>query len=177
MHYTTIQPRKIEHKRSSLETPLVVVTKKINAPVTTVFHAWKDADMIKQWWAPDGYSCSFADINFHVGEKYLLEMQSEDGREIWSTGIYTEIDPYRTLVFSSFSATSKDKITRLALELDEPSSKVNTEFVTVEFEDLEENLTKLTLCHEGIPAESQDDRAKSWSSTLDKLKSFVERQH
>ena len=104
-------------------------------------------------------------------------MQSDQGEEIWSTGVFVEIDPYRTLVFSSFSADSKGEMTTTIKRGNGPFSNIATAFVTVEFEDLEDNLTKLTLCHEGLPVGMYDQVAEAWSSSLEKLKCVVEQQH
>lgn len=177
MQHSTIHSRPIEHKRHSEQLPLVVVTKMINAPVTSVFHAWSDVDLIKKWWGPAGFSCPYAELDFHVGEKYLFEMKSEEGQEIWSTGVYVEIDPYRTLVFSIFASNAWGEVTTTIETSNGPFSDIATAFVTVEFEDIEDNLTKMTLCHEGLPSDRHDEVAEGWSSSLDKLKEIIEQQH
>jgi len=38
----------------------LVFTRVFNAPVTQVWKAWTDAERVKKWWGPDGFSCPVA---------------------------------------------------------------------------------------------------------------------
>ena len=48
-------------------------------------------------------------------------------------------------------------------------------YVTVHFEALEKNKTKVHLIQEGLPAHMHEDRVQGWSSSLDKIKKLVEK--
>jgi uncharacterized protein YndB with AHSA1/START domain len=165
------------HKTSSEESPLVVATKTFSASADEVFEAWRQEDMIKQWWGPHGFSCPFAHVDFKVGGKYLFSMKNEkDGKEVYSTGKYLEIEPSRKIVFTENFANSKGEVVSPNEAGMEGSFEDWDEgFVTVEIEAAGNDKCQMTLSHEGIPARMHDDCVEGWSQSLDKMKSLVER--
>jgi uncharacterized protein YndB with AHSA1/START domain len=165
----------IEHKKSTSASPLVVVAKLIRAPVEKVFDAWKNESLIRQWWGPEGFTCPMVKIDFRVGEKYFFEMKDQSGKSTWGTGVYSEIIPNKKIVYSDFFANADGEIISAAEAGVSDESEPSISFVTVEFEDLGENETKMTLNHEGLPASMHDDCVDGWSSSLDKLKRVVEK--
>jgi len=44
----------------SIQKKDLVFTRVFNAPVTQVWKAWTDAERVKKWWGPDGFSCPVA---------------------------------------------------------------------------------------------------------------------
>ncbi len=179
MNHSATFPDQIEkHNQSTKEAPLVDLTKTFLAPVEQVFEVWSDADLISKWWGPDTMRCTFAKNNFKVGGKYLFSMQSiQDERKIiWSTGVYEQVLENKKLVFSVLPANEHgDIITPQEAGFEGPWPNNGQSYVTVEFEAVEKNKTKLHMMHEGLPAHMHDDCVKDMSSSLDKIKKLVEK--
>jgi hypothetical protein len=47
-------------------------------------------------------------------------------------------------------------------------------FITIEFEGISPDETRMALSHEGIPKEMHDDCVKGWNESIDKLQKLVE---
>ncbi len=175
-HLDQIEEHK--HSTSTKDAPLVDVTKTFHAPVEQVFNVWSDADLIAKWWGPETMQCTFAKTNFKVGGKYLFSMQSiQDERNItWSTGVYEKVLHNKKIVFSDYFADENGNIIApQQAGFDGLWPGDGRSFVTVQFEALEKNKTKVHLIHEGLPAHMHDDCVKGWSSSLDKIKKLVEK--
>ena len=176
-HHTTSTTLTKTHKKDTKSSPLVKVTKTIRAKPTDVFHAWANPALVKQWWGPEGFECPTAKINFEMGGTYLMCMTNEElGMEIWSTGEYLEIVPDRLIVMADSPATRAGKIrTQRRKNHDGPFADKGPAQITVEFEYEGNDVTKMTLSHEGLPARMHDDCVQGWSSALNKLKQLLER--
>lgn len=166
----------IEHKKSPDHAPLIEISRIFQAPVERLWNAWSDAEMVKQWWGPESYTCPFAKIDFRVGGKNLMAMKAPDGKVTWSGGTYEEITPKRRFVCTD-SFTDENGNVISAKDAGMPGNwQSDVLYVTVEFEPLDDGETKMNLNHEGIPKEMHDDCVNGWNSSLDKLQKLVERQ-
>ena len=77
----------------------MVITKMIDAPVDSVWRAWSEESLVKQWWGPRMFTAPLAKMDFKVGGKSLVCMRSPDGFEIYNTWTYTEIIPLERIKF------------------------------------------------------------------------------
>src|SRR5687767_705130 len=80
---------------------VLVIERVFDAPRELVWKAWTDPEMAMRWWGPKGFTAPSCQIDFRVGGKSLFAMQSPDyneGRPIWSTGVYKEIVPLERIV-------------------------------------------------------------------------------
>ena len=57
----------------------LVVTRVFDAPAENVWRAWSDAEMVKLWWGPTGFTCPFARIDFREGATSLVCMRASLG--------------------------------------------------------------------------------------------------
>ena len=109
-------------------------------------------------------------IDFRVGGKTLFAMQSpdfNDGKPIWSTGVYREIVPMERIVTTDSFADENGNVvpaSHYGMEGDFPAEMV----VTVTFEDVG-GKTKMTLRHEGMPASETSGANEGWNQSFDKL--------
>lgn len=164
------------HKNSTSQSPLVEISRVFQASVESLWSAWSEPEMLKQWWGPENYSCPDAKIDFRVGGKSLLAMKGPDGKVIWSGGTYEEIVPKTKIVSTDSFMDEKGNVIS-AEDAGMPGNwQSDTLYITVEFEKLGENETKMGLSHEGIPKEMYDDCVSGWNSSIDKLQKLVERQ-
>ena len=54
----------------------VVVRRTFPVSPEQAWRAWSDADLVKQWWGPTGFSCPFADVDLRVGGRTLVAMRA-----------------------------------------------------------------------------------------------------
>lgn len=155
--------------------PLVTVTRFFSAPIEKVWQAWSNAEMIKEWWGPETYSCPFAEIDFQVGGKSLLAMTDPHGESVWSGGVYKEIVPYKKIVTTDHFTDAMGNVIS-ARDVGMPGEWPLDCLITIEFSDANEEEVKIMITHQGIPKEMHDDCTEGWNSSIDKLQRLVE-QH
>lgn len=154
------------------DTKTLRIERTFDAPVEKVWHAWTDPEAYKKWWGPKGWSAPEVKIDFREGGTFLSCMRGAmepGGPELdnWSGGVYKEIVPMKKIVMTDYFTDSQgNKIN--AKEIGMPGEWPDEMLVTVTFEDLGDK-TKLTLVHEGHPAEIAGDAEQGWNESLDKL--------
>lgn len=143
-----------------------------DAPVERVWKAWTEPDQIMKWWGPKDWSAPVVKVDFKVGGTFLGGMRGAMGpgmpeQDNWSGGVYTEIVPLKKIVSTDyFTDAEGNKIS--AREMGMPGEWPEEMLVTVTFEDVG-GKTKLTLLHEGHPAEIFEMAELGWNQSLDKL--------
>jgi uncharacterized protein YndB with AHSA1/START domain len=114
----------------------VRVTQRIRATPERLFRAWTDPKELAHWWRMDGPGWSFsgATVDVRVGGRYRLAMTSPDGKAHVAVGEYQEVQ----------------RPTRLAFTWDweDEASRVGDTLVTVELNDVGDNVTEVVLTHE-----------------------------
>jgi uncharacterized protein YndB with AHSA1/START domain len=145
----------------------LVITRTFNAPQSLVWQAWSQPEHFKKWWAPKGYTCPDAEIDFRVGGKFLASMMDDKGKKIWSTGTYKVIDPKTKIVFSDCCSNEKGDIVS-SEEYGMSGLPMEME-VTVMLKESAGN-TEMTIIHKGLPAgEHQDGAKEGWNTSIDKM--------
>jgi uncharacterized protein YndB with AHSA1/START domain len=143
------------------------------APVTRVWEAWSNSELIKEWWGPYQFTAPRAENDFREGGKYLFAMQAPDGKVVWSGGMYEKIIPYKKIVFTDhFSGKYGQMNSTQDKGLGVRVPKVLR--VTINFESVKPNETKIVIQHEGIPFEMHDDCLQGWNSSFNKMQELVE---
>lgn len=143
------------------------IKKTLHLPITTVWEAWTEQEKFKKWWGPNGYACSYCRIDFKENGKYLNAMTGAYAKEIWSTGTYKEIEPFKKIVYVDNFADSEGNAVP-ASEYHMPGEWDMDLLVTVRFEEAN-GRTTVSIMHEGIPEEMEEDCKVSWEESLDKL--------
>lgn len=153
----------------------LTITRIFDAPAETVWKYWTEPEYFKKWWGPKDFTCPEAKIDFRVDGKHLSCMrgspkQGAPVQDFWSTGTYKEIVPMKKIVVTDSFADERGNIV--------PSTHYGMKgfplemLVTVTFEELEGNRTKMTLAHSGIQSINQTDRSnmeQGWNQSFDKL--------
>jgi uncharacterized protein YndB with AHSA1/START domain/uncharacterized damage-inducible protein DinB len=146
----------------------LVITRIFDAPRELVWRAWTDPQQMMRWWGPPTFTTPVCSMDLRVGGKYLYCMQSPEGQQFWSTGIYREIAPPELLVFTDSFADEQGNVvaaSHYGMGDDFPLEMV----VTVTLEAIGDQ-TKMTLRHEGLPAgEMGDMTMEGWNGSFDKL--------
>ena len=159
--------------------PILTLTRVYDAPPALVFKAWYEPEHLKQWFAPTGFTIPHCEIDLRPGGTIMFSMQSPEwleGREIWSKGIFREVDaPRRTVSRAYFSDEKGNKVKPSAHGLSEdfPDEMVMT--VTFEPQDGGKK-TKLTIT-QSVPLSIAERNGAliGWGQTLDNLDAYLKK--
>lgn len=139
-----------------------------------LFGAWSKPELVKQWWGPDRYSAPNVKIDFRVGGKFTFAMLGPDKKLLWSSGEYVEIQLNRKIVSTDyFSDENGIRVSPKSLGM--PGEWCDKLFVTLDFEAIDEEQTKMVLSHEGIPQAMYSECVKGWNESIDKLQKLIEK--
>ena len=134
----------------------VEVKRTFQAPLSRVYKAWTDAEMMNHWFHPDGRMTSTCTVDLRVGGRYEVQMHGE--KTFTVGGVYKEIVPEEKLVFT-WRWQGEDTAEML---------------ITVLFNAVNDAETELTLIHEQFPNdEERDSHAQGWEGTLEQLQVFL----
>lgn len=79
----------------------VFITRDFNAPLSLVWKAFTNAELLDQWVAPAPFTAKTKEMNFEEGGKRFYAMISPEGVERWALQQYIKINP--TTSFSMFN--------------------------------------------------------------------------
>lgn len=146
----------------------LVIERIFDARRELVWKAWTDPARVMRWWGPSGYTSPACEIDLRVGGKYLWCMRSPEGQDLWSTGVYREIVAFERIVCTNSFSDEKGNVvpaSHYGISGDIPLETLGT----VMFEEID-GKTKLTVCHEGLPAGEMSEGADAgWNESFDKL--------
>lgn len=150
----------------------VVIQHTLNAPVTKVWKLWNDPESIKKWWSPTGFIAPTVKNDLRVGGNYILSMKSGDQKTIWNVGTYTEIIPNQKIVSSmSFADEQGTKVP--AEYYGVPGNWPDAVTVQVEFKDLGNNQTQVTVQESGIPMIMSLFAKMGWKQQFEKFEKLL----
>src|SRR4051794_17378083 len=84
----------------------LVLTRLIDAPRESVYKAWTDPDLLKQWFAPLPYTTPVAELDVRPGGANLIVMRDPQGNEFPNRGVYLEVVENERLVFTDAYTTA-----------------------------------------------------------------------
>lgn len=154
--------------------------------ISHVFHvtrerlwkAWTTPEEIARWWGPEGFYAPSIKNNFFVGGMCIYSMHGPEGsswdRDMYSSGVYKEIDPMRKIVLTEFFSDSNGaKISPSAEGMSVHFPDETT--VSVLFEDVDEENALLRLIYD-LPKNHDEREAllssglvEGWESSFKKL--------
>lgn len=155
----------------------LVITRVFDAPKELVWKAWTTPEIVKKWWGPKDFTAPSIKIDFKVGGKYIYCMHgpkdSQFDKDMYSAGVYKEIVPMEKIVVSDYFSDKNGNMidpTTVGMKSDMPK-EMN---VTVTFEDVENDKTKLSIIYTPESDEVREALIASgmqegWSTSLDKL--------
>jgi uncharacterized protein YndB with AHSA1/START domain len=139
-----------------------------------VWKAWTDAELFKRWWGPKDFTAPSVTLEPRVGGRFLGAMRSPQGQEIWSTGVYREVEKPARLVMTDSFADKDGNVVPAAyygFDADFPRELL----VTVTFEE-RDGKTVMTLRHGGtedLPEAHRRDMTQGWNQSFDKLAALL----
>jgi len=148
------------------------VERTLEAPAGAVWQVWNDADLIKQWWGPRGYSAPVIHNDLRVGGSYLWSMKSAEGRMFWNTGVYNEVEPNKKIVATMSFANQEGRAIpgAQAPVLGRWPDKI---IVITEFSELNGH-TRVAVTEVGIPLFVKVLSKIAWTQQFDKIQTLVE---
>ena len=153
----------------------LTTTRSLNATPDEVWAALTDAEIIKQWWGPSGFSSPKAAVNVQVGEASLVCMSGPGFPTVCNTWNYTEIVPGKRLVFDQRWA-NMDGEEVAPEDLGMPPGLPKIVPHTIELAEGENGTTLLTWSEYGYASPQMVEMSKAGlEQVLDKLALAVER--
>lgn len=74
----------------------MTIEREFSAPLTRVWAAWTESELLDQWWAPKPWKAETKSMNFKEGGKWLYCMVGPDGSKQWCLLDYISINPMKT---------------------------------------------------------------------------------
>lgn len=78
----------------------VTVTRRFEEDPETLFRAFTDAEALRQWWGPRGFTIDAITFRAVVNEIYRVTLTAPDGSQWAHEGRILEVDPPRRLVYT-----------------------------------------------------------------------------
>lgn len=98
----------------------IVLVRVLDAPREAVYKAWTEADAFCQWFGPDGFTCTVAEMDVRPGGRARFDMVSADSTLYTNRFDYLEIVPGERLVMDHGSDIDDDPGRfRVTITLDE----------------------------------------------------------
>jgi uncharacterized protein YndB with AHSA1/START domain len=82
---------------------LIVTSRIINVPVTNVYEAWTNPEILARWWGPNGFTNTFEKYELVPGGEWVFVMHGPDGTDYPNKSIFVEILENQKLVFDHVS--------------------------------------------------------------------------
>lgn len=64
-------------------------------PRDEVFRAWTEAQLLCQWWGPNGFTCTFHEFEPRPGGQWRHVMHGPDGRNYDNSSVFRVVTPER----------------------------------------------------------------------------------
>lgn len=154
----------------------IVITRTFNAPLERVWEVWTQPEHLKKWWGPKDFTAPHIKNDLRTGGKYVYCMHgpagSEWDKDMYSGGMYKEVVPMQKIVASDHFTDEKGNIMS-PNEAGMPGQWPEEMEVTVTFEAVGSDKTKLTILHKGHPADFAGMAQQGWSESLDKFEAAL----
>lgn len=119
---------------SRVEDKVLILEREFNAPRELVFQAFTQAEHLKHWWGPKGWTLPVCTVDFRVGGVWHYCMKCEDknqgdfyGMESWGKSVYKEIVvPEKIVAVDYFSDAEGNEAPNM------PATLVTLEFIETE---------------------------------------------
>jgi uncharacterized protein YndB with AHSA1/START domain len=138
---------------SNVEEGQLVITRVFDAPRELVFKVWTEAEHLKHWWGPKGFSINVSKLELRPGGIFHYSMRTNDGHEMWGKFVYKEIAAPEKLVFINSFSDKEGNTVRAPFSQTFPLEIMN--IIT-----FSEHEGKTTLTLRGGPINANEDELK-----------------
>jgi uncharacterized protein YndB with AHSA1/START domain len=157
------------------------ISRVFDAPRERVWKSWTEAECLKQWWGPKGFTVHTCKLDLRPGGSFHYGMKAPDGSDIWGKFQYREVKPQERLVFINSFSDPQGGVTRHPMAPTWPLETLST----VTFEDRGSGKTKVTV--HWIPADSSSDLERKtfdegresmkqgWGGTMEQFDAYLKK--
>ena len=82
----------------------LILSRLLNAPRELVWEVWTNANHIKNWWGPNGFTNTIFKMDVKAGGEWDLIMHGPDGTDYKNKSVFTEIIKPKKIVYEHVSA-------------------------------------------------------------------------
>jgi uncharacterized protein YndB with AHSA1/START domain len=101
----------------------IVITRSFDAPRDLVWNMWTQAEHLKHWWGPKGWTLPVCEIDFRPGGTWFYCMEGPDGMQACGKATYSDIDePNRFVMNDAFADSDGNVFDNM------PQARVTVEF-------------------------------------------------
>ena len=142
----------------------ILIERIFQAPIDRVYAAWTNAQMLAQWFGPEGFVVVDVEADCQVGGEYRITIQSPDGQVIQHFGQYVEVNRPNSLAFTWILDNQ---------ECRGSADQQCTTLVTIQLAAIG-TATRVSLKHEKLPDQiALDGHHYGWTSSLLALEAFL----
>lgn len=76
------------------------VEREFSAPLSMVWQAWTDAEILDMWWAPKPWKCETRRMDFRPGGRWHYAMVGPEGERQWCLADYKMVNPEKRYTLS-----------------------------------------------------------------------------
>jgi uncharacterized protein YndB with AHSA1/START domain len=155
-----------------------VIARVFDAPRERLWDVLTQAEHLKEWWSPTGFTMIAANIDLRPGGVFHCGLRAVDGYKMWGKFVYREIVPPERLVFVNSFSNAAGGVTRHPIV---PTWPMET-LITVTFEEEGAAKSKLNVrwaAHNANEVEQKTFDAShvgmkaTWTGTLDRLGAYL----
>jgi uncharacterized protein YndB with AHSA1/START domain len=94
-----------------------------DAPVSAVWEAWTDPELVAQWWGPRGFSITTHSKDLRVGGTWRYTMHGPDGTDYPNITTYHVVEPHKKLVYDHGATEVSPPLFRVTVTFTEVDGK------------------------------------------------------
>lgn len=160
---------------SKVEGNTLVLERIFQAPRELVFKAFSEAEHLKRWWGPKGWTIPVCNVDFRPGGIWHYCMKCEDknlgdfyGMEAWGKALYKEISVPEQVVYTDWFSDAEGNIAE-----NMPETLVTLDFVELDGKTKLVNTAKY-ISPEALQTVLDMGMLQGMSETLDNLDIHLE---
>ena len=133
--------------------PSLTLVKRMKAAPPRVWDAWTKPEMMMLWFGPHHTRVEHAEADVRIGGRFRVVLREDNGERHEATGLYSEIEAERRLVFSWNWVSTPERVSR----------------VTVVLRPIAEG-SEVTLTHDRFAdADTATRHRRGWTESLERL--------
>lgn len=157
---------------SDQETFDVIVEREFVVPVERLWNAWADAEEVKKWWGPRGFTCPIAHVDLREGGRTFVAMQAPaeyGGGLVYNAWDFAEVVPLSRLTYViRFTDSVGTALSPADLGL--PPGIPDAGVHEVDFTRIDENRSRMRMVEHGYTrSETRDLSRDGLEQCLDKM--------
>ena len=156
------------------------ISRVFDAPRERVWQAWTEAEHLKKWWGPKGFTVTHCTVDLRPGGTMHYCLKAPGGAEMWGRFVYRQIVKPEKLVWINSFSDAKGGVTRHPGHQSWPLEMHSTAIF-----EAQGNRTKVTI--QWLPGEGSTDAERrtfeegregmkqGWAGTFEQLEGYLKK--